>query len=161
MAENGPKNGGADATEAERAAAPAADYAGDVTPSQAWEILKESPDAVLVDCRTQPEWAFVGIPDLSPLDRKPVLLPWQLFPNMQVNPEFTNQARSAGAKEDRPVLFLCRSGARSRAAAIALTQAGFERCYNIAGGFEGPLDDSRHRGRREGWKAEGLPWIQD
>lgn len=59
-----------------------------------------------------------------------------------------------------PVLFLCRSGARSRAAAIALTQAGQARCFNIAEGFEGPLDDKRKRGVVGGWKARGLPWAQ-
>jgi rhodanese-related sulfurtransferase len=55
---------------------------------------------------------------------------------------------------------LCRSGARSRAAAIAMTRAGLERAYNVAGGFEGELDENRHRGLRNGWKAAGLPWKQ-
>lgn len=146
---------------APRRGRPAEGYLGDVTPGEAWAILEETPDAVLIDCRTQPEWAFVGIPDLSSLGRKPVLLPWQVFPTMQMNPEFVAQARAAGARPESPVLCLCRSGARSRAAAIALTQAGFSACYNVTGGFEGPPDEAHHRGQREGWKAEGLPWIQD
>ena len=57
-------------------------------------------------------------------------------------------------------LLLCRSGARSRAAAIALTEAGFAQAFNIAGGFEGDMDGEGHRGNREGWKAENLPWRQ-
>jgi rhodanese-related sulfurtransferase len=57
-------------------------------------------------------------------------------------------------------MFLCRSGVRSRAAAIAMTRAGFSRAYNIAGGFEGDLDGERHRGAANGWKAAGLPWKQ-
>jgi rhodanese-related sulfurtransferase len=65
-----------------------------------------------------------------------------------------------GADKDAPVLFLCRSGARSRSAAIALTQAGYGRAYNVAGGFEGDLDGDRHRGHKNGWKAAGLPWKQ-
>ena len=69
-------------------------------------------------------------------------------------------AASAGADKDAPVLFLCRSGARSRSAAIALTAAGFSRAYNIVGGFEGDLDGDRHRGQTNGWKAAGLPWKQ-
>jgi rhodanese-related sulfurtransferase len=59
------------------------------------------------------------------------------------------------------MLFLCRSGARSRAAAMALTAAGYTSCYNIAEGFEGNPDAERHRGTTGGWKAAGLPWAQD
>ena len=67
---------------------------------------------------------------------------------------------AAGATRDTPVLMLCRSGARSRAAAMALTALGFSRAYNIAGGFEGDPDGMGHRGHRNGWKADGLPWRQ-
>ncbi|MFM2128541.1 MAG: hypothetical protein RL477_87 [Pseudomonadota bacterium] len=148
-------------TSTERAVAPGEGYAGDVTPDQAWKILQESPAAVLVDCRTQPEWAFVGIPDLGPVGKKAILIPWQVFPTMQLNPEFLKQIRSAGAAEGAPVLFLCRSGARSRAAAVAAAAQGFARAYNVKGGFEGAHDDKRHRGAREGWKVAGLPWVQD
>lgn len=148
-------------TSAERDIAPSEGYAGDVTPEQAWKILEESPDAVLVDCRTPPEWMFVGVPDLAPLGKKAALIPWQVFPSMQVNPEFLRQVQAAGGKPEGPVLFLCRSGARSRAAAQAATGQGFSRAYNISGGFEGAPDGQRHRGKREGWKVAGLPWVQD
>lgn len=146
---------------AEEAVAPGQGYCGDAAPKQAWEILQQNPDAVLVDVRTQPEWVFVGVPDLSSIGKRAAFIPWQMFPSMQVNGEFTKQFQAAGAKPDAPVLLLCRSGARSRAAAIALTQAGFARAYNIAGGFEGPHDGQKHRGAKDGWKADGLPWIQD
>ncbi len=145
----------------EETVAPGQGYSGDVTPRQAWQILTENPDAVLVDVRTQPEWVFVGVPDLASLGKRAVFIPWQVFPSMQVNGEFAKQVQAAQAKPDAPVLFLCRSGARSRAAAIALTQAGYNRAYNIAGGFEGAHDSNKHRGAKEGWKFAGLPWIQD
>ncbi len=148
-------------TSVEREIAPGDGYAGDITPEQAWKILEEAPDAVLVDVRTQPEWAFVGVPDLSGLGRKAALVPWQVFPTMQVNPEFAKQVKASGAVETAPVLFLCRSGARSRSAAQAMTAQGFTRAMNVAGGFEGAHDDKRHRGAREGWKVAGLPWVQD
>lgn len=148
-------------TVAERDVAPGDGYAGDVTPEQAWRILEESPEAVLVDCRTQPEWMFVGVPDLAGIGKKVTLVPWKVFPSMQANPEFAKQVEAAGGKADAPVLFLCRSGARSKAAAQAMTRAGYARAYNIAGGFEGAHDEARHRGKREGWKVSGLPWVQD
>jgi len=138
-------------------------YAGDLQPEDAWTLLKGDPNAVLVDVRTAPEWAFVGVPDLASLGRSAVLLEWQKYPAMQVSPSFAEdlQREAHGlAQKDTPVLFLCRSGGRSRAAAIATTKAGFSRAYNIAGGFEGDLDTEGHRGRKNGWKAAELPWRQ-
>lgn len=152
---------GAERTPSEQAVKPGDGYAGDVAPKRAWQILAEEPTAVLVDVRTQPEWVFVGVPDVTTLGKKPAFIPWQVFPSMAQNPEFARQVAAAGAHPDKPVLFLCRSGARSKAAAVALTAQGFTRAYNIAGGFEGPLNNDRHRGTTNGWKADGLPWLQD
>lgn len=135
-------------------------YAGDVSPKSAWTMLADDQAAILVDCRTDAEWTYVGLPDLSPLGKEAVLLAWQVFPAMTVNPDFVAALRRKGVPAEAPVLFLCRSGVRSKAAAIAATKAGFARAYNIADGFEGPLDAGRHRGGAAGWKASGLPWIQ-
>ena len=140
---------------------PSTDYAGDLSADEAWTLLKGEPKAQLVDVRTQAEWNFVGLPDLSSVSRDVHLVEWQMFPTMQVNPAFVAATEAAaGVSKDTPVLFLCRSGARSRSAAIALAQAGYTRAYNIAGGFEGDLDAERHRGGKNGWKAAGLPWKQ-
>jgi len=139
-------------------------YAGDIAPKEAWGLLAATPKAQLVDVRTLAEWSFVGLPDLSELGRQPHCIAWQEFPEMAINPHFAAQAAAAvtacGADKDAPVLMLCRSGMRSRAAAIALAGLGFTRAYNIAGGFEGDPDGECHRGRRNGWKADGLPWRQ-
>jgi len=62
--------------------------------------------------------------------------------------------------KDAPILLLCRSGVRSKYAAIALTEAGYKTCYNISGGFEGDHNEDRHRGKFNGWKVAGLPWAQ-
>jgi rhodanese-related sulfurtransferase len=139
-------------------------YAGDVSASEAYSILEQDETSVLVDVRTRAEWAYVGAPDLSVLGKKTLLIEWQEFPSMAVNPNFATSLEAAlrdnGVGPDAPIFFLCRSGARSRAAAIAMTDAGRKRCFNIADGFEGPLDDERHRGAIGGWKAHGLPWSQ-
>jgi rhodanese-related sulfurtransferase len=145
-------------------AAPVSDYAGDLSVEDAWSLLKSDSGAQLVDVRTSAEWAFVGLPDLSDAGREPLRIEWQSYPSMAVNSDFVaatkSALRQAGTAPETPVVFLCRSGARSRAAAIAMTQAGFSRAYNIAGGFEGDPDEKRHRGRLNGWKAAGLPWKQ-
>ena len=95
------------------------DYAGNLSPKEAWELLSSDPKARLVDVRTMPEWTFVGVPDLKSLDKQLYFIPWQLHPNMQQNPEFADQVRSSGVEHDDPLLFICRSGGRSRMAAIA------------------------------------------
>ena len=139
-------------------------YAGDISAFEAYSLLEKDETAVLVDVRTKAEWSYVGVPNLSGLGKQTLLIEWQEFPSMAINPNFaaTLEAtlKEKGVAPNAPVLFLCRSGARSRAAAIAMTQAGHTRCFNIATGFEGPLDDSRHRGAIDGWKAQGLPWLQ-
>ena len=58
---------------------------------------------------------------------------------------------------DDDLFFICRSGSRSLAAAKAMAAMGYRACHNVAGGFEGPLDDDRHRvagrGLEGGWPA--------
>ncbi len=132
----------------------------DVSPQAAWEALKTDASAVLVDVRTDAEWNFVGLPDLSDLGKKVVLIPWQMFPTMQVNGQFTEQLRKAGVTPESRVYYLCRSGARSLAAGQAAQAAGFPQAFNVADGFEGPVGPDGHRGGVAGWKAEGLPWVQ-
>ena len=72
----------------------------------------------------------------------------------------TGELKALGAQSDDDLFFICRSGGRSLAAAKTMAEAGYRACHNVAGGFEGPLDDDRHRGFAGGWKATGLPWIQ-
>ena len=136
-------------------------YAGDLRPTEAWEMLKVEPAAQLVDVRTQPEWSFVGIPDLDPIGKRPILLAWQAYPAMHINPTFVEELKRLVPSPSTPLLFICRSGARSRAAAAAMTAQGYQRCYNVAEGFEGQVDAEGHRGRKAGWKAARLPWNQD
>jgi rhodanese-related sulfurtransferase len=135
-------------------------YAGDLTPQEAWLLLKTSPEAVLIDVRTQPEWAFVGIPDLSTINKAIIPISWQIFPNMIVNPRFISDLIEAGLSSEHHLCFLCRSGVRSVAAAKAATAAGFSICFNVTAGFEGDLDDKIQRGNLNGWRFEGLPWQQ-
>jgi rhodanese-related sulfurtransferase len=137
------------------------DYAGDISPVEAWEILRNDPKAQLVDVRTTAEWNYVGVPDLATVGREAALVEWQSFPTMRANPSFVpDTERTTSVAKETPLLFLCRSGVRSRAAAIAMTAVGYSRAYNIAGGFEGDPDAERHRGTSNGWKASGLPWKQ-
>jgi rhodanese-related sulfurtransferase len=133
-------------------------YAGDLTPREAWRLLESEPGAVLIDVRTDAEWRNVGVPRLDAIGKTPALVEWQDLSG-GLNPRFLEEVKAHGLAPDAPVLLLCRSGVRSRSAAIALTRAGFRTCINVADGFEGPPGPD---GRRNvaGWKVEGLPWGQ-
>lgn len=132
----------------------------DVPPAQAWEALRGDPAAQLIDVRTDAEWNFVGLPDLIEAGKQAVLIPWQVYPAMQVNAHFAQHLREAGLTPEHRLYFICRSGARSLAAARAAQEAGFPHAYNVADGFEGPPDAAGHRGTLAGWKAGRLPWRQ-
>ncbi len=135
-------------------------YAGDLTPQQAWDLLAEHRDAVLVDVRTTAEWIYVGGPDTAELGRDTARIEWVSFPDGTPNARFVDQVRDLGLQEGdgRPVVFLCRSGQRSIGAAQAAA-AGLGPAYNVLDGFEGGLDADGHRGEK-GWRATGLPWKQ-
>ncbi|MEO5781456.1 rhodanese-like domain-containing protein [Arthrobacter oryzae] len=128
-------------------------YAGDLTPLEAWAKLEAG--AVLVDVRTEGEWAHIGIPDTKATENDPLFIQWNLAGGY-ANPRFIEQLKLQAPEDDAvELIFLCRSGARSIAAAIAATEAGFT-AYNVLEGFEGEPD---HLGERtvNGWKNRGLP----
>src|ERR1700761_3062385 len=125
------------------------DYAGDINAAEAWERLQNDPKAQLLDVRTGAEWNLVGLPDLSGVGRRVHCVEWQSFPNGAQNPGFVVEASQALDDPKSQVLVICRSGARSRAAAIALTRAGFTQAFNIAGGFEGGAAGEGPRGQRK------------
>jgi rhodanese-related sulfurtransferase len=139
-------------------------YAGDLDVIEVWPRLTDDPTSSLVDVRTRPEWRYVGLPNLESIGKSPILLEWQSYPTMKTNPDFVSDLKAEigrrGLHATAPIYFLCRSGARSRAAAIEATAAGFSAAYNVAGGFEGPVGPDGHRGGVLGWKAAGLPWLQ-
>ncbi len=126
--------------------------------------MSKDKSAQLLDVRTNAEWGFVGLPELSAIGKRVLLSEWQSFPQMAINSAFAGDVDEAvgqaGADRSAPIYCLCRSGARSRSAAIALTARGYQSVYNISGGFEGDPDAEGHRGQVNGWKADGLPWRQ-
>lgn len=135
-------------------------YEGDLPSAEAWRFLEENPDALLIDVRTIAEWVYVGLPDLTQLRRTVICVQWIMFPQMQTNPDFVPHVEAEGVTRDRPLLLICRSGIRSRDAAVALTTAGFGPCYNVSDGFEGDLNSEKQRGVSNGWKVAALPWVQ-
>lgn len=128
-------------------------YEGALTPREAWEVLQLAPGARIVDVRTRAEWDWVGrIPGAVEIE-------WLSYPGNQPNPHFAAQLKHQVDPESL-VMFICRSGARSHAAAMAAMEAGFRDTYNVLEGFEGDRDASGQRNRVGGWRHAGLPWQQ-
>ncbi|WP_233881288.1 rhodanese-like domain-containing protein [Paraburkholderia flagellata] len=131
-------------------------YAGAVSPAEAFELLQLDPRARLVDVRTRAELDWVGRPVVG--DGQYSHVEWTRYPGGVPNAEFLTQLKSA-VQADAPVLFLCRSAARSKLAAIEAAKAGFTRAYDLLEGFEGDKDGQGHRKTVTGWCFRGLPWI--
>nr|WKF56486.1 hypothetical protein HUO10_000944 [Paraburkholderia busanensis] len=131
-------------------------YAGAISPAEAFELLQLDPRTRLVDVRTRAELDWVGRPVIG--DGQYAHVEWTRYPGAVPNQEFIQQL-SQVAQADTPVLFLCRSAARSKLAAIAATQAGFTKAYDLLEGFEGDKDGQGHRKTVSGWCFRGLPWI--
>ena len=126
-------------------------YAGALLPSEAHELMNAG--VKLVDVRTKPELQYVGkVPGSLEVE-------WQTYPGAKPNPEFIGEL-AASTKKDDPVMFMCRSGARSHGAAEAAMRAGWKETYNVLEGFEGDKDSGGHRNAVNGWRKAGLPWVQ-
>jgi rhodanese-related sulfurtransferase len=139
----------------------------ELSPPDAHAALTADPSSILVDVRTRAEWTFTGMPDLSALGKDVLAVEWVSFPSMAPNQGFYDEvlAKAGGTLPGR-LFFICRSGARSLAAARAVAAESAARghpvhCTNVAEGFEGDLDERHHRGNRGGWKLHGLPWRQN
>lgn len=128
-------------------------YKGEVSPQEAADLLRLAPGAKLVDVRTRAEWDWVGrIPGAIEIE-------WNQYPGGVRNPHFLAELKRQ-VDPEALVLFICRSGVRSIAAATAATEAGYNDCYNVLEGFEGDKDANGHRNTIGGWRKAGLPWVQ-
>lgn len=127
-------------------------YAGVLTPAEAYELISQDSNAVLVDVRSRAELELVGrVPVASHVE-------WAFYPGMVANPEFAAQLQ-AQVDKSRTVIFMCRTGGRSHNAALLAQQLGYSQAYNMLEGFEGEANEHKQRTLINGWKHAGLPWT--
>ncbi|HEX9583374.1 MAG TPA: rhodanese-like domain-containing protein [Gammaproteobacteria bacterium] len=137
-------------------------HAKALTCKAAYDLVKKDPRAVIVDIRSTMEFLFVGHPTGA------IHVPWIDEPEWTINPHFITDVRKillggATSHDDiggAPVILICRSGKRSIDAGKALLDAGFSEVFYVDEGFEGELDELRHRGSIGGWRFHGMPWEQ-
>jgi rhodanese-related sulfurtransferase len=134
-------------------------YRRNLLPKNALIRLKENPQALFVDVRSEAEYKFVGYPENS------VLIPWTDEPYWEPNPEKFSEAvrKKLEGYEDiyeTEIILICRSGYRSNEALKCLESEGFKHVSHVASGFEGDLDEDDQRGNLNGWRHDGMPWSQ-
>lgn len=132
-----------------------------ISPQDAWSLVQQHPEALLIDVRSAMEYLFVGHPTGA------INIAWIDEPTWKVNPDFAVEVRKlilGGVSHEKgdsvPILLICRSGKRSLEAGEVLIKDGLTEVYNIEDGFEGELDGKHHRSSVGGWRYEGLPWEQ-
>jgi len=128
-------------------------YAGALLPDEAYALMQILPKAKLVDVRTRAELEWVGRVPGS------IAIEWNSWPGGSRNLNFIAEFEAL-IGNDAIAMFLCRSGARSHSAAVAVTETGHADAYNVLQGFEGDKDTSGQRNRLSGWRFAGLPWSQ-
>ena len=115
------------------------------------EYLKTQPNCVLLDVRTNDEWEQVGKPDGEIIGLKTYFLSLQFGVERTFNKNFVQEFKNLKITQDKEILAICRSGARSQFAAELLTKENYT-CSNISDGFEGNNENI-------GWKMCGLPCL--
>ena len=131
-----------------------------ITSIECFNKLSEISNSYLIDIRTKPEWEFIGVPDLSSLNKKTIFISWHMYPEMKINSLFENQITESNIKKNDNLFLICRSGSRSSDAAEFLTYHGFTNCFNVKDGFEGEIGPNHQRSTINGWKYCKLPWKQ-
>lgn len=135
---------------AQRATAKSLPYAGELTPTEAFELMQQAPDTVLVDVRSKAELELVGrIAAAKHIE-------WAFYPGMVANADFAAQLKAA-VDADKTIVFMCRTGGRSHNAAVVASKLGYK-AYNMLEGFEGDSNAEKQRTLINGWKHAGLPW---
>ena len=111
--------------------------------------LMAEPNSVLLDVRTNGEWETIGKPEGEKIGLKTYFLSIQFGKERIFNENFVQEFKNLAINQDKNILIICRSGARSQFAAELLKKENYT-CINISDGFEGNQENV-------GWKRCGLP----
>ncbi len=114
--------------------------------SEIKKFIKNNPNTVLLDVRTEDEWNKIGKPDTKELGVK------SFFITISQDSSFLEKVKKNIDKKTQ-VLVMCAAGGRSIVAANLLANEGYN-TLNVSDGFSGNEQDP-------GWKNLGLPSIID
>jgi rhodanese-related sulfurtransferase len=114
-------------------------YRADIEAKDAWELLHQDEDVILVDVRTSEEFTSSGYPDLADNNKKLI--------KCTLDYNFENNLEDQITNKTTKILFICGAGIRSKKAANLMTKNGYSECYNVIGGIIS-------------WKNSGLLWTE-
>ncbi|MQX37072.1 sulfurtransferase [Roseospira navarrensis] len=144
-----------------------------VTALEAWDLMQQHPDTLLIDTRDPVEVMFTGFATETDVHvpymiADPTTLNadkgrWRMVKNARFANEVEERLFALGADpETTRLVFMCRSGStRSAPGADLLYERGWKRAYTMVDGFEGgKRPDGPSQGVRDvsGWRNSGLPW---
>ncbi len=127
----------------------------DISPDEAFALLKEA-DTYLVDVRSIAEYVFVEHPEMA--HNIPLTFWDEQKQDFVPNETFIEDVKARFKTDDR-LIFICRSGGRSKRAALKAQGAGFLQVLNIVLGFEGEKNAEGYR-VVNGWK-NSLPYTYE
>ncbi len=128
-------------------------YPLNIVSEKAFQLLQSEQKSYLIDVRTEYEWETIGVPNLEKLRKSVLFICWPNIVDLAFVDNLTKILKSNFKFSDK-LLFICRSGSRSRIASEIAVNNNFKFCYNIIDGFEG----SNIGNGKIGWKYQDLPW---
>lgn len=112
-----------------------------ITSILAANLLREDQNSIMIDVRTEEEWAE----GITKCDSTPtIFLSLYTGSSRIFNNHFIDDFKTLELPKNMTLLFLCKSGGRSAMAAELISKLGYTQCINIIDGFTG-------------WKACNLP----
>ena len=131
---------------------------------EAFHILREYKNSVLIDVRTKEEHLEVGVHNLQEVGKTIYKIEWKtsILPGSEQR-FLNNFYKNFDLCDKGKYLFICRSGIRSNFAALTVEESFNSgnyngKCFNIKDGFEGNEQSSGYSRMPNGWKNLGLPW---
>ena len=127
----------------------------EVTPQEAYELMKNDEEYVYLDVRSVPEFdaghpeGAINIP----------LLHYTPSTGMYPNPDFTSVV-AGNISKDAKLVVGCKSGGRSAQACMLLSEMGYTDVANVRGGYGGQLDNFG-RMVEPGWSTLNLPASEE
>lgn len=95
-----------------------------ITPEKAKEMIEENSEVIILDVRTEEEFAQGHL-------KNAILLP---------DYNVTEKAESVLPDKNAPIIVYCRSGRRSSGASEALNQLGYSNIFDLGGIIDWPYD---------------------
>lgn len=131
-----------------------------ISPEEAYEMMENNDNAIIVDVRTPEELTYLGTPGPNRAGDGSILSDRVEAANYTGLSFMTDVSEVVEDIDNPTIITICRSGSRSYKAASDLLAAGYTSVYSVSDGFEGDRNPETGTGYRDynGWIVTGLPY---